>query len=153
MMSQIVISLAALFGLFQLFRITDVFAKVIILTQVLAVAITWFPFSIIKTIGFYLFGLMILTAAIYVLTRKMKAITKGLMFLITVPVFLSFIFKIQHWPYAYELSLFMIVPIVAYIILISRKTGIKNEIGFLTIIATEALLHFSVIIAYWLNLN
>ncbi|MBL1280438.1 MAG: hypothetical protein COA33_009210 [Fluviicola sp.] len=152
MMSQIVISLAALFGLFQLFRITDVFSKAIILAQALAVVIALFPFAIAKTIGFSLFGIMILTSAVYVLTRKIELTAKGLMLLITIPVFLSFVFKINHWPYAYEFSLLMLVPIIAYLILITRKISIKNEIGFLTIIATEALLELSVIVSYWLNL-
>jgi len=153
MMSQIVISIAALFGLFQIFRITDAFSKTIILAQVLAIAIALFPSHIAKTIGFSLFGITILTSAVYVLTRKIEARTKRLMLLITIPVFISFVFKINHWPYAYELSLLMLVPIVAYLVLITRKTSVKNEIGFLTIIVTEALLHFSVIIAYWFNLN
>lgn len=90
-------------------------------------------------------------ALIYTFAQKFEAITKTLMLFVTAPVFLSFIFKINNWPYSYELSLIMIVPMVSYLILVARKSNLKNEIGFLTIIAIEAGIEFSMIVAHWLS--
>lgn len=153
MIYQIIISLAALFGLIQLNRMSNSFAKVIVIAQGLAILISLITTTLTKTIGFYLFGLMLLVSIFYVLIEKKEFTQKVLMLLIAIPVFISFVFKIFHWPFASVFSLMMLIPIISYLILITRKVNIKNEIGFLTIILTEAVIGFSFAILFWLNLK
>lgn len=153
MTPYIIISIACVFGIFQLFRITNTYATIITSSLILGVLIALLPSQLPTTIGFYLFVLTILASAIYVLAQKMDAITKGLMLIVILPVLVNFLFRIQHWPFLYRMSIFMIVPITAYLLLIFRKTSIKNELGFLTIIAAEAVISFSIIISYWLHLD
>lgn len=151
MIAKIIISLAGLFGLFHLLRGINNFAKSITIALITAIALSWLPFPIFKTIGFYLFGLTLLVAIVYA-TKENKSLSKrALMLLIIIPVFIHLSFMIMNWPFAFQLSLAMLIPILAYLVLIIKPHNVKHEIGFLTIILVDAVLGFSRILLYWLQ--
>lgn len=151
MIAQIAISIAALFGVFQIFRDILILSRGIIFFQLIAIVLTFIQVPVIKTIGFYTFGALLFMVLIYLIIQKLDVLAKTLMLFITAPVLICFIFKMNHWPHVFELSLMMIVPIILYLILIARKFNVKNEIGFLTIITTQAAIEFSANVLYWLD--
>ncbi|MEZ4805305.1 MAG: hypothetical protein R2852_07440 [Bacteroidia bacterium] len=97
---------------------------------------------LIQAIGYYLFGITILLSSIYVFKKVNDTAKKGLMLFVTLPVFISLVFEVFNWPYANVIDLLMLIPILAYLILLFKKSDIKSEIGFLTIIAAKALTEF-----------
>jgi len=142
---KILIGLAALFGVFQFFRTADIFARTILGGQIVAIGLTFVPNKIIVTIGFLLFMLTLILAVIYGVKKRDFTIRKRI--LIIVPsafLFIRFYLAIQHHPGVGLFSLLMVIPIAAYII--AMTTGFKkyrNELGFLTIIAVDAIINLT----------
>lgn len=121
----ILMGLAGLFGLFYLFRTTDIFARIILAGQVVAIG----------------------------LTKKGFAATKKTVIIApTIFAFLTHLFQIQHYPGAGLLGLTMLLPIIAFIILTTTNIkNYKNELGFLTIIAVDAAIEFARRIEWIIN--
>lgn len=151
--SKLLILIAALFGFSKVFKNINSYSKAITLILAISILATLLPNELIKSIGYFIFEFALLISIIYVILLKSDRKSKILMLLISVPVFISFTFKMMVWPFGYEIIHLMFIPIIAYIMLLYRKINIKNEIGFLTIIATDALIQFLIITAYWLNLS
>jgi hypothetical protein len=149
LIAKIIISLAGLFSIFQLFRGINNFAKSITIAFITSIALSWLPYSIFKTIGFFLFGLALLTSIVYAAKENKSLSKRALMLLIIIPVFIRLPFMIMNWPFAFQLSLAMLIPILAYLVLIIKTYNVKHEIGFLTIIVTDAVFGFSRILLYW----
>ncbi len=68
---------------------------------------------------------------------------KALILLIVIPVFIRYFFLMQHYPYVNLIALLMVIPVISYfVIIINKFKQLKNEIGFVTIIAIDALIAF-----------
>jgi hypothetical protein len=140
----IIIGLAALIGLFRLFRTTDNFARIILIGQILAIGFTLLAVGTVTAIGLQLFMLTLVLTIIYGLTKNHFHPLKRI--LIVVPailVLVIYFFQLQRYPGAGLLGLTMALPIIAYLILLTTDVNnYKNEIGFLTIIAAAAAIEF-----------
>lgn len=136
--------LAALFGLYRLFKTTDKLARTILIGQIIAIGLTLFENETVTTIGLILFMLTLVLVAIYGLTKKgIPTLKRTFIVGSTALLFLTLCFQLQHYPGAGILGLTLILPIIAYIIM--TTTDIKNygeELGFMTIIAVAATIEF-----------
>lgn len=153
MIYKILIGLAALFGLFRLFRMTDTLAKAILIGQISAIGLTLLFENVLMTIGFLVYTLTLVLIIIYGL--KTTFTNTFIRILIIVPSFFIFvlhIFQQQHFPGTKLLGFTMILPLVAYLILLLKYRGnLKNEFGFITIITVDAFIEFLMRIEWIMN--
>jgi len=132
--------LSGIFGLYQLTRITNNFARIILAGQIIAIGLTFIPIPSVRSTGFVLFLLLALAAIIYGLTNK-----KSLTLIITAPIFLALLFESNNWPFTGLLAWIMVLPIVAYVFIILKDLKrYKNELGFLTILVANAIIKLSI---------
>jgi len=150
--AQTTISLAAVFGIFQLFRIRNRAAFLITLFQIISIAISILTGPPVEKYGFYLFDTLILVATIYIISQSIMLRLKIQLLLISVPVFLSMSFKLFQWPYSYEWSILMFIPVLTYITVLFQRKEMKHELGIVTIITTEAAIELLSVFANWFNL-
>jgi len=137
-----IIALAGLFGLFQLFKTTNNFARLILLGQIIAIAFTFVPNDTITIAGLILFMVTQLAVIIYGLAVKDLTTKKRLTIIVMAAfVLVANFFMLQHYKYANEIGSSMLIPIGAYLLaLVFNFKNYKNEIGFLTIIAVDAVI-------------
>jgi len=90
--------------------------------------------KLIGIISFVVFNLSaILLFVIYLITnKKMSPIYKSLLGFILLPVFLSYLFKVFHFPGYGIIRIFSIIPIVLIIYLNLKKLkGLREELRFI----------------------
>ena len=139
-------------------KFAKVFAKVIVIGQVIAIGLTFFrePFNYgqtIHTIGLALFTLCALIAIVYCLTiRDIGSKKRMLLLFTTIPVFVGLLFEANHWPGAAVIALTMVIPIIAYLFLVlTNRKQYKNELGFLTIIVADGIVRLSILVESWIR--
>jgi hypothetical protein len=138
---MILIGLAGVFGLYRLFQTTDTFAKIILALQIIAIGITFIKGQTYMITGLSLYALTLALVMVYGLTKKEFQLNKKLW--IALPVLfalLTHLFQLLHLPGARIFGFTMIIPLVAFILFIRFQwKNIRNELGFLFIISTDAL--------------
>lgn len=132
--------IAGIFGLIQYFMMKDQFVRLILGGQLISITLTFIPIHNFANAGFLLFALTLFLAIIYVLTKH--PIVKGkklLISLMAVPILIVNIYSIQRLPHAGILGLILIIPLIAFLIILTTNLkNYKSEIGFLTIMAVDA---------------
>ncbi len=146
MIIYVILFITGLFGLFLVFKTTDVFVKSILLGQVVAIGLTVVKNQPVSNLGIILFILSLLLVMVYgVVKPGFKSFKRLIIFIPTLIVFLAHLFKMMHLAGAAWLQLGMGISIIAYFIfVIPRIRDYKNEFGFLTIIAVIAAINLGV---------
>lgn len=147
MIFYVLIVLAAIFGISQLFQTINGFAKLIIWGQIIAIALSLLPFPSIELTGHVLFILLLMVAMFYgILNQEFPEFKRFFIIGIAFSVFITDIFIINKLPGAKILSGCLLFPILSFLfILFFKLKQYKNEIGFLTIIVTDALIKFCIV--------
>jgi len=143
---KIIIGIGILIGIF-LFKKTE--PK--LLVGVLVGLIISFVLSLIESefltnISFVSFGVFSLIFFVYSAIKR-----KWLNLIIGLFAFVSFFSKLMHYPYANELKLLMIIPIVSYALTFRKKEKYENELTILTIFIAYELTEFIKLTEYWIN--
>ena len=148
MLYTIIIILAAVFGIYALTLQRDLFARVILILMILAVALTLCPSENMKTIGFQFYLLPVGLAILYALLKKGFSVRKrSLLLLIALPVFCANLFVLYKWPSADIISMMCLVSVIAFLIICFKSArDYKNEIGFLAILAADAVIKAAIAI-------
>lgn len=90
--------------------------------------------SLIVYIAFTLF------AMIYGLTKQgFKTMDRTIMLIITTPVFLYWVFALNHFQGAGMMKLLTIISIVGFIFVLIKGKRFKHELGFLAILCMDAI--------------
>lgn len=131
--------LTAAFGLFQLFRTTHPFARIILITQLIAIGLTLLSDEVLTSSGLVLFMLSLVLVIIYGLTIKnTRAVQRTIVVVSAALLLLTHVFQFQNYPGAGVLGLTMILPLIGYMVLIANIKNYRNELGFMTVIAAAA---------------
>ncbi len=134
-------------GLFLLNKTKPVFLKVTLLILVSCSILSFYQDSdLINTISFLGFGILALVFSIYSGINK-----KWLNLIIGLFAFVSFFFKVMYYPYANELKLSMIIPIIIYIVLLIKNKLENNQLSILTILVAYELTEFLKLITLWID--
>jgi hypothetical protein len=134
---QVLISIACLYGIYNLFQITEKIHFYILLTLILSVTITWFN---LNTFGFVLYNFSLIIYFIVVLIQN-KPFKIQILFTI-IPLIVANIFSLFNWPLQQVINLTLILSIILYLRLIFNpklRTVFKNQLGILTILAFDEL--------------
>ena len=139
--AKVLMAIVGLLGLYSLFTVREYFARVILAVMVLAIGLTFLGDRAIES-GFWLYCVSLVLVMVYALLKRGLGTNKRILILLmAVPVFLTKLFMINHWPYVSTLALCCIITLVCFIACIAKVRNYKNEVGFLTIIAADAIVN------------
>lgn len=140
----IIILIGVLIGIFLFNKTKPNFLKGILIGLVVSYGLSFFENELLADISFISFGLLSLIFTIYSgIKRKWLSLIIGLF------AFVSFFAKFMYWPYANELRLLMIVPIVCYLMTFRKWESYKTELSILTIFVAYELSQFISIVRIW----
>lgn len=104
----------------------------------LGILITWINIPIIITFGMVIYMLTALVIAFASLRNKDLSKLKQVTIILSgIWAFTTNLFSIMHWPFADEIRLSMIIPIVFYTISLLNGISKRKEFGYLTLMNIE----------------
>jgi hypothetical protein len=144
MTERIILSIVTVTMLLLTIKQQGLFNKIIIIGLTIGVLITWVGLPLIILMGFSIYTLCSLLTIIYSFTQKhLLFFEKVIISLTGFIVLIGNIFAIQHWPFANQIKVIMVIPVLAYFsLLIFTKMKINKETGFMTVFAIGCLLKF-----------
>lgn len=134
---KIIILLSIIIGIFLFNKTKPNFSKAILIGLILSFSASFFENDLIANISFLSFGILSLVFSIYSGINK-----KWLSLIICLFAFISFLFKSMYYPYANELKLSMLIPIVCYALTFRKLESYKAELSILTIFVAYELSEF-----------
>lgn len=141
MIEKIFISVVALIMLVLTSRKDDRTTTLLTLGLTIGILISWTGLPIIIFSGLILYMFCALFIAILQLkNNKLSKLNKTTIVLAGIWAFGTHLFSIMHWPYAGEVKLSLIIPIVFYFISLTKGMIKRKELGYLTIMNIDFLL-------------
>lgn len=137
---------AIIIGIFQFKRTTPMLLKRILVGLIVSITLSFFDNTILKFFSLLTFGVLSLVFSIHSLINK-----KWFALVIGFFVFISFVFKSMHFPYANELSLLMVIPILCYLLILKKWKYHLNRLSILTFFVAYQLGEFITLIETWQN--
>jgi hypothetical protein len=135
---KILLGLAAAFAIYWIFKTKKLIPALISLGMILGIIMVIFPSLAVLIPGFYIYMGFVAIAFFYGLAVKSKLLGERIAIcLMSLPIFLYWLWVLNHW-HGNVLLLPVIVLITALVGLVS-KAKLKNEMGFLTILAVDAI--------------
>jgi len=130
--------LAASFGIFWTIKTKKIFPAIITLGMILGILLTLLLPENIKYFGIYLYmGFVALSFLYCLVVKEMKTGPRIVIGLMSAPVFAYWLWVLNHW-HGNELLAPIFVLLVALAGIVG-KAKLKNELGFLTILAVDAI--------------
>ena len=137
-LSIILLALAAIFAVFWTFQIKKVIPMVINMGMALGVAIVLIPALKLFTTGLYIYlGFVVLAFFHGLADRNRELVVRLVICLMSAGIFLYWLWVMNHWHgNTVLMPVFVLLVGLAGII---RKAKVRNELGFLAIIAVDAI--------------
>ena len=149
MILKIILGLAAIFAIIWSIRTKKIFPITITAGMTLGIVLVFFPSRAIQTPGFYVYMGFVALAFIYGLTVKEKTIwARIIISLMSASIFAYWLWVLNHWHG--NTVLFPIFTLLIGTVGIFSKVKLKNELGFLIILAVDAI---AIIIENLLKVN
>lgn len=143
---RIIVLIGVLIGLLLIKKTKPNFIKGILIGLIFSFGISFFKTELSFIISIYSFKVLSLTFIIYSgIKRKWLSLIIGLF------AFVSFFAKFMYWPYANELRLLMIVPILCYLMTFRKWESYKTELSILSIFVAYEFSEFLIIILLWVK--
>lgn len=143
---KIIIGFGILIGILLFKKTKPKLLVGILVGLIISFILSFIENQLLNNISFISFGILSLIFLVYSGTKK-----NWLNLIIGIFVFVSFFSKLLHYPYANELKLLMIIPIVSYALTFRKKEKHKNELSILTIFVTYELSEFIKLTEHWIN--
>jgi len=141
MTERIIISVVAIVMLALTFKKGDKKSTLLTTALTVGILITWTGVQTVITIGLITYMMTSLLIAIINLRSKGLGVFNRTTIVLTgIFAFVVNLFLIMHWPYAGEIRLSMIIPIILYLISFFKGMLKRNEMGYLTIMNVDFLL-------------
>jgi hypothetical protein len=141
---KIIFFIAALHGLFCLYRMNNYYAIIILLMQISSIAFILKTGLVYISISLLLMSLSLLLIVLYsIISKGFKLKKRLIIFLSGFIVFILYLFRGMHWPGTAFIMTLMVVPLICYVLMIfDNQENYNNEIGFLSILAVDAGINF-----------
>jgi len=141
--------LAATFGIYWTIKVKKMLPAIITLGMVAGISLSFYLANTKQNTGFYVYLVFVWLAFIYGLTVKEKTIwTRIIISGMSVSMFLYWLWVLNHWHG--NTLVFPIVTLLVGLVAVFRKVKLKNELGFLVILAADAV---AVIVESWMKAN
>ncbi len=149
MILMILMALAAAFGLFWTIKTKKTFPAIITIGMIVSIVLVLLPNETIHIPGFYVYMAFVALAFIYGLTVKEKKTGDRITIcLMSASIFAYWLWTLNHWHG--NTVLLAIFTLLIAIVSLFNKPKLKNELGFLTILAVDAI---AIIIESWWKAN
>ena len=149
MILKILLGLAAAFAIYWTIKTKKTFPAIITIGMIIGIVLAFFPSEAIQTPEFYIYMAFTALAFIYGLTVKEKQIIARLIIcLMSASILAYWLWVLNHWHG--NTVLFPIFTLLVVVIGVFSKAKLKNELGFLTILAVDAIV---ILIENWLKTN
>lgn len=107
----------------------------------LGILMSWFSVPIIISIGMLTYMISALLIIIYGIGQKQLSNLERIVIAIAgMWSFVTILYQLNHFPYANEIKISVVIPLALYLILLSKGIITKKEFGFLTILNLGFLL-------------
>ncbi|WP_394908007.1 hypothetical protein [uncultured Mesonia sp.] len=143
---KIIIILGLLIGIFLFKKTKPDYLKAILIGLILVFVLTFFPQKLPTNISFYSFGLL---TFIFTILSGLKK--KWFNLIIGFFAFISFVSAALEFPYANELKLLMIIPIISYFWTLKKLIIYKNALSISTILVAYELTEFLKMTIKWFS--
>lgn len=144
--TKILIGIGVLIGLLLFKQTKPLYLKVVLIGLSITYGLGYFAVFPLGTVSFLLFGVFVLAFSVWCgLNKKWIGLIIGFFTLI------SFIFNLVSFPYAYELKLAMLIPIISYALIFRKLDTYKYELSILTILVSYELSELIKIIQFWIK--
>lgn len=137
-LSVIIIALAALFAVYWTFRIDKIIPKVINIGMVIGVILVITPAIKLFSEGMYIYlGFVVIGFFHGLADKNRKLLDRLVICLMTTGIFLYWLWVLNHWHgNTILMAVFVLLVAIAGAL---TKTRLRNEFGFLAIIAADAI--------------
>ncbi len=143
---KIIIGIGILIGILLFKKTKPKLLIGILVGLIISFVLSFIDNQLLTNISFISFGILSLIFFAYSGIKR-----KWLNLIIGIFAFVSFISKYMHYPYANELKLLMIIPIVSYVLTFRKKENYENELSILTIFVAYELSEFIKLTEHWIN--
>lgn len=141
--------LASVFGVYWTIREKKIFPGIVTLGMVLGILLSIILGINFETPGYYVYNGFVALAFVYGLIITGKSIGSRLIIvLMSASIFIYWLWVLNHW-HGNTVLLPILALLVAVIGLIS-KAKLRNELGFLSILAVDAI---AIIVENWMRTN
>ncbi len=138
MLLQLLMGLAAAFGIFWTLKEKKIFPAVITMGMVAGIVLVFLLPSTTRTWGFYVYMCFAALAFFYGLTVREKSVwARVIISLMSVTIFAYWLWVLNHWHG--NTVLFPIATLLTGLAAIFSKVKLKSELGFLVILAADAV--------------
>jgi hypothetical protein len=135
---EILLLLASAFAIFRVVKTRKTFPSIVSLGMILGILLTLFLPGALQYFGIYTYMGFVAMAIIYGLTvREMKIVPRIIILLMSVSIFTYWLWVMNHW-HGNEL-LAAILVVLAGAAGILNRAKLRNEAGFLAILAADAI--------------
>ena len=144
--TKTLIGIGVLIGLLLFKQTKPLFLKVILIGLAITYGLGYFAEFPLGTVAYVLFAVFALAFSVWCgFKEKWVGLIIG-----SFTVF-SYIFNLMSFPYAYELKLTMLIPIISYALIFSKLRTYKNEFSVLTILVSYEISELIQIIQLWIK--
>lgn len=149
MILKILLGLAVVFAIYWTIKTKKTFPAIITIGMIIGIVLAFFPSEVIRMPGFYVYMAFTAIAFIYGLTVKEKQIKDRIIICLMAASILAYwLWVLNHWHG--NTVLFPVFTLLVVVIGVFSKAKLKYELGFLTILAVDAI---AIIIENWLKAN
>lgn len=147
MILKTLLILASVFALFWQIRIKKTFPLIITSGMILGILMVLFPNEIIHTYGFFVYMGFVALAFVYgVAFQGINIGSRIVIMLMAASIFTYWLWVLNHW-HGNELLAPIFALLVGLVGIIGR-VKLKNELGFLLILAVDAI---AIILEHWMK--
>jgi hypothetical protein len=143
MTERIILSIVAILMLILTVQRNKKWPIILTCGLTIGILITWTGIPLVITLGMMIYMISALSITIYGLKKKELPIYEKIIISLSgIFSFISNLFALMHYPYAYEMGLSMIIPLILYLVVIGKGMTKKSEFGFMTILNVQFLMRF-----------
>lgn len=145
MILKIIISLAAVFGIYWTIKTKKPFPSIITMGMIAGIVLVFFPTKTIT--GLYAYMGFVALAFIYGLVVKGKSIGERIIIcLMAASIIAYWLWVLNHWHG--NAILFPILTLLVGVVAIFSRANLKSELGFLVILFVDAI---AILIENWMK--
>ena len=148
-MLNLFIGLAAAFALFWIIKTKEILPSIISLGMIIGITLVILPIETMLMPGLYIYNIFVALAFFYGLAKKdLTIFSRIIIALMSASIFTYWLWVFNHWHG--NTVLFPIFTLLVVAFGIFSKAKLKNELGFLVILAVDAV---AILIENWIKVN
>lgn len=141
MTERIILSIVAITMLILTIQKGDKWTIILTSGLTLGIMMTWIGIPKVMLSGMAIYMLTALLISFYSLKSRKVLQFKNVSTAITgIWAFGANLFQIMNWPYADELRISMFIPIILFLILLTKGLAKSKDLGYMSILNTEFIL-------------